>query len=155
VADTFGKKTGFMLVWPGLFLYFLGSRRTRVIMTCGEEILLIQDASRYFYDTESWALPGGGIRRGEEPTVAAARELREELGVSAEPDALTLRATQKSGGYGLQYTAHFFAYPVAVKPKLTLQPQEIKTARWFTLDEARVLPLKREARQGLALFAQQ
>ena len=59
MARPLGKKLGFMLLWPGLFLYFFASHRTRVILTCGDEILLIQDASRYFFDTESWALPGG------------------------------------------------------------------------------------------------
>jgi ADP-ribose pyrophosphatase YjhB (NUDIX family) len=39
-------------------------------------VLLIQPSYR-----QGWGLPGGMLRRSEEPATAAARELREELGV--------------------------------------------------------------------------
>jgi 8-oxo-dGTP pyrophosphatase MutT (NUDIX family) len=43
------------------------------------EILLV----RHTYGTRrsEWDLPGGGVKRGEEPVEAARREVREELGV--------------------------------------------------------------------------
>ena len=48
-------------------------------------ILAVQQS---YHSNPSW--PGGGIRRGEEPREAAWRELREELGLAVDPDALML-----------------------------------------------------------------
>jgi ADP-ribose pyrophosphatase YjhB (NUDIX family) len=39
---------------------------------------------RHSYGPPVWALPGGGIGRGEDPQVAARREFREELGCEIE-----------------------------------------------------------------------
>ena len=36
---------------------------------------------RHSYGPDSWALPGGGLKRGEDPLDAARREVREELGM--------------------------------------------------------------------------
>lgn len=148
-----GRKLGFMLLWPGLFLYFLGSRRTRTLLVHKDEILLVQDSLRFFSDNESWTLPGGGIKRGENLNVAAARELREELNISIEPSALTLLSEQQSGGYGLTYKAYFMLYECTVKPKLGKLSYELRSARWFSIKDAAALPLKREATQALALLA--
>lgn len=44
-------------------------------------------------DRRAWELPGGGLRRGEAPGAAAAREAREELGVvAAWTEIATIRA---------------------------------------------------------------
>lgn len=155
MARGLGRKIGFMLLWPGLFLYFAGSRRTRIMLVSGGEILLVRDSSRYFFDSESWTLPGGGIKRGEEVSVAAARELFEELGISVEPDALVLLGNQPSGGHGLNYQAYFLLYQADAKPIATAISHEISAVRWISLEEATKLPLKLEARQGLALLAAQ
>lgn len=40
------------------------------------QVLLI----RHSYGSGKWMLPGGGLRKGEDPLVAAARELQEETG---------------------------------------------------------------------------
>lgn len=149
------RKLGFMVLWPGLFVYFLGSKRTRVIIQHGSEVLLVRSSGRYFFDRDAWTLPGGGIQRGEEPTVATVREAHEELGIRLEPDALTYITKQKSGDNGLQYMAYFFRITLNTRPTLTLSPKEIRDAQWFTLQAAQQLPLKREARQALVLLADQ
>ena len=50
-----------------------------VLVEEGERLLLIRPSYR-----RAWGLPGGLLRRREEPAVGAAREVREELGVRVE-----------------------------------------------------------------------
>jgi 8-oxo-dGTP pyrophosphatase MutT (NUDIX family) len=53
-------------------------RGVKCILTRNGEVLLV----RHTYGREErWELPGGGVKRGEEPAAAARREAREELGV--------------------------------------------------------------------------
>ena len=56
-----------------------------------------------------WGLFGGGIEPGETPAEAAVREMREELCIEIDGDALRLlKTTPKDGGA----TRHWFAYHV-------------------------------------------
>lgn len=53
-------------------------RGVKCVLTRDGEVLLV----RHTYGREErWELPGGGVKRGEEPAAAARREAREELGV--------------------------------------------------------------------------
>jgi ADP-ribose pyrophosphatase YjhB (NUDIX family) len=86
---------------------------------------------RHSYGPDLWMLPGGGLKRGEAPAAAAAREVREELRcdlTQIEPIA-TLEETIS----GAPHTAHVFAARV----RGTLRPdrREVVDARFFALDD--------------------
>ncbi len=56
-----------------------------VPMTPDGKVVLV----RLTYD-KGWHLPGGGLKRGEEPQAAILRELEEEIGLSAHGEVLCL-----------------------------------------------------------------
>lgn len=69
---------------------------------------------RHSYGPPVWALPGGGMARGEDPSLAAAREFREELGCGlANLAALEARVHDEGGSLDLR---HVFAADLAGSP---------------------------------------
>ena len=46
----------------------------------GEPVYLLQQRSRWVDFGGTWGIPGGAIREGESPEVAARREVEEEIG---------------------------------------------------------------------------
>jgi len=107
----------------------------------GERVLFI----RHTYGRRDvWDLPGGGIRRGEQPAAAAAREAHEEIGVDTEWHPLLTLTFHDRG----ETTLHALVADVA-PPPLRLDPGEIAQARWAqTSDPPR--PLSPSARAVLA-----
>ena len=70
-------------------------RRATAIVTRGKSALLVRDKGR-----QEFALPGGGVQRGELPIYALARELHEET--TLEATAVTYLSTH-SGKYNRHY----------------------------------------------------
>lgn len=97
--------------------------RPRVAIICGDEVLAV----RHWGDRK-WALPGGGVHRGEAHEVTVARECQEELGVTIPPEELELSITMEMK----LYTAPVYIWKIDKKPSLTLQKLEITGAKWLS-----------------------
>src|SRR5262245_11781808 len=66
-------------------------------------LLLVKDSYRGI-----WSMPGGRIRRGEEPAAAAVRELAEETGIELRQEAIALVGVFRNAWeYGID-TVHVF-----------------------------------------------
>jgi 8-oxo-dGTP diphosphatase len=89
----------------------------------GGEILLLRSSYR-----PGWSLPGGGIARGETPREAAARELREEVGLVVAAASLhEAQAVELICEHRPNHTT-IFELAVAQRPTLRLDNREIVAA---------------------------
>ena len=105
-----------------------------VAVHVGPRVLLLRSSYR-----AAWNFPGGGLRPGEPPDVAARRELVEEVGLAAGP----LRPAGSVSGRmdGLLGRVHVFELLLERRPELTLDNREIIGAAFVTAEQARAMRL--------------
>ncbi len=84
-----------------------------------------------------WQLPGGKIDEGEPPSEAAAREVKEETGLSF----TSLRLFREKKGR--------WFYVGDWEGKLALQKTEVSDAEWFSVSETATLPMSKTQRDVL------
>lgn len=109
--------------------------RWRKPPTAGVSVVAIDERERVFlvrhsYGSGRWALPGGGLRRGEEPHDCAHREMREELGCPLARLELAGRIEQIL--YGSPHTGFVFTASFAGEPRI--DGREVIASGWFALD---------------------
>lgn len=110
-------------------------RKFRKIPIAGVSVLITNQAGdllllRHSYGPPVWALPGGGMKAGEDPLLCAKREVFEELGIELDTlDALGVLEEQLSGS---PHSAHLFLAVSEEEPKP--DQREIIEARFFALD---------------------
>ncbi|GAA4739955.1 (deoxy)nucleoside triphosphate pyrophosphohydrolase [Amnibacterium soli] len=107
----------------------------------GDRVLLGHRTPARQHSPDRWALPGGHVEAGEQPSAALVRELREELGVDAlvaGPPVLRLeRRPGSDDGMVMD------VWPVTYwrGEPTNLAPEEHDRLRWVTADELASLPL--------------
>ena len=83
-----------------------------------------------------WSLPGGLLNRREHPRDGAVREVREEIGVMLEPEALTPLAPNAQVNPWVQQVDMLFTATVdAATTPFTVDQVEIAEARWFPVED--------------------
>ncbi len=104
-----------------------GSRRSRVLIVCDNDYLLLKQ----WLGDGSWSLPGGGLHKGEDSLRGALREVTEELGLSLQPEELISRGHYdcRDGGFNFSYDLYVIRLPF--RPELQLQRLEILSAVWY------------------------
>lgn len=120
----------FWISWPITWLAVNNSRRTRVLIIAKDEVLLVKN----WLGRNRWTLPGGGAHGKETLQTAAAREIKEELGLDVDENDLQL-LFQKEGmrDTGFRFDCDGFLLLLKHKPTLALDNLEMHEARWFPL----------------------
>lgn len=119
--------TIFWLGWPLHYLYINGSRRTRVLILCDDEIVI----TKGWIGGNDWVLPGGGVKAGESYESSAIREVQEETGIKLTPSDLqkiSERSAIPEHGLSFYYTAYLVRF--SDKPKLTKRKRELSELTW-------------------------
>jgi predicted NUDIX family NTP pyrophosphohydrolase len=118
----------------------------------GPEVLLVRPGGPFWRnkDRGAWQIPKGELGEDEPPEACARREVQEELGVAVRAPLRDLGAIRQAGGK--QVTA-FAAeqdvdaaaivsntFPLEWPPKSgrTQHFAEVESARWLTIDQARL-----------------
>ncbi len=94
--------------------------------------------SQWCHQGGCWAIPGGAIDHGEEPLVAALRELTEEVGVTVEHYEVAELHEDDHGGWSYWTAVIDVAHRFAVPGELHWETAE---ARWVRADEVPTLEL--------------
>jgi 8-oxo-dGTP pyrophosphatase MutT (NUDIX family) len=117
-------RIAYRLLWLAARVRAPRGRGAAAVLLCRGEVLLV----RHSYGPDRWELPGGGVRRGEEPAAALARELHEELGLTIS-DPIELAALPGPGRLRHHQT-HIYRVDIE-EPRVRPDPVEIAEAAWF------------------------
>lgn len=99
-------------------------------------VLLVRNSYVSYY-----TLPGGYIASGESGAQAAARELTEEVGLSAKPEQLKLVHEETHPWQGKQDHVQIFSLEVDERPQVKIDHREVIEASWWSPESALGLTL--------------
>ncbi len=124
-------RVSFWVTWPFWFMYLRKGKRTRVIITCGDKVVV----TRAWLGDGKWSLPGGGIHNGEQAADGAIREVREETGLLLKPIQLKYLGSDHSSKSGLRF--NFEQFIVYLDEQLSVKADGLENAeaRWMNLDK--------------------
>jgi 8-oxo-dGTP pyrophosphatase MutT (NUDIX family) len=112
-------------------------------------VLLVKNSYVDYY-----SLPGGYVKRGEHPSEAAARELREELSLEVDPSQLELEIDVTHDWEGRRDHVVIFDLHLDHAPRVKVDNREVVAAEFLTPEQAltRKLfpPLRRHVEAALA-----
>lgn len=120
-------RVAFWVAWPALWVYFRLSERTRILLHCGPDILVV----RSHFGNGKWGLPGGGLHRGEAPLAGALRELREETGIELPASKVKPLLSNIYRDRGFRFPCHYFVAELPAKPSTTRQKFEVNDLAWL------------------------
>lgn len=106
-----------------------------VVFNKNGQVLLQQRSELKTNDPLGWELTAAGhVGVGEDPKVAAARELKEELGFACDPIFYN-KVLISQGEYGESRFFYIYYAIVEKAPKIVLDKKEVAKVRWIGIGE--------------------
>lgn len=127
--------------WLGRLCFFIAlpvirpairrTERAYFLICRDDQVLLLKN----WLGRQNWALPGGGLKRGEKPLAAARRELVHELGISLGQAKVTLatKGRWQTDRLGFSYSI----FICRAEPRGQIKPRwpEVVEAGWVPVRE--------------------
>ncbi len=114
---------GMLAVW---YIFRPKTFGAKVVIVCGDEILLIKTTYDYGY-----SLPGGGVKKGEDPHDAAKREAIEEVSIVLD-NVTQITTFVTTAEYKIDTVYGF--YSEVLSKKYSLDKLEIERAEWHPIN---------------------
>lgn len=122
-----------------------------IYVTVHDRLLLMQ-RSLHKSEPGKWGVPAGKLEVGEQPVIAAQRELFEETGIRPGPgQSFTSLGTLFIRKPNLDYVYHLFGVCLDTVPELCLCDEHI-AFMWVSREQTTSLPLMQGAKQALDLY---
>lgn len=141
----------------GKFVYFFGhpifrkliknTTRAYVIVLVNDQMLVTKNWLGF---QKKWRLPGGGVHTGEQPIIAAQRELKEEVGIVTNEQNLELLRI-KPFVSSLNYTYYLYVLRLPKKPTLVVDNREILSAEFISVSKLSKMQVSEEVINFLQL----
>jgi ADP-ribose pyrophosphatase YjhB (NUDIX family) len=125
-----GLRVAFCLQRLYWFLFRPEKQGVYVAVWCGDRLLVIQPSYK-----PHPTVPAGGVKRGEALAAAAARELREEVGIPLCPGALHFVGEVRGPSKYLKDHCHFFEVEFDAEPGVVIDRREVVAAAFRTPEE--------------------
>jgi 8-oxo-dGTP diphosphatase len=131
-------------------VHFCGKIAQKAIIEREGKILLLRDTR---LEKVVWEIPGGRMNEGEEPRVAIAREVYEELGLRIDVGEVVhleqfLQSTEGKNAFVIVYSARL----VDEAQEIVMDDSEVCEVGWFEPATALTLPLFPEYKRALELY---
>jgi ADP-ribose pyrophosphatase YjhB (NUDIX family) len=126
------------------FVFRPATKSAIVAVWLKNKVLIVKNS--YYH---KYVIPGGFINRGENPVEAAVREVKEEIGVSADPHQLKKVCIIKATFHYKRETINCFELILNDPPPIQLDYREVVWAEFITLPKALNLKLSSPVRMFL------
>jgi 8-oxo-dGTP pyrophosphatase MutT (NUDIX family) len=142
-------QVAFWCAWPALWVYLRIGHRTRVIIHVDGKVLVLKN----WLGDGKWALPGGGLHRGEDSAAGALRETYEETGIKLTSQQLALAGTFDYRDKGFRFRYDLYSAELPSVPPTRKQRGEVLTIAWLSPAELTERNANREVVKVLQVWS--